>query len=212
MTFTTQDADNYFARNAGKYTGREPHHEVPALLDAAKHIGTARRILEVGCANGYLGNLLAMELGADQWGFDLSPVAIADGMRRFPGAALVCEGIDEFFEVEDNFDVIFLGFSAYLMPNILDVLGKCDRYLEPGGFMIVVDFDHPQTSKLEYSHNRDAYSYRHRIVDTLLATRLYSLVYKTPTAGFNKDPYERISLSLLYKEPQAYALANRKAS
>jgi SAM-dependent methyltransferase len=215
-TFLEGEADRYFERNRAKYGGSEPHATIPAL-DAALDLivdatrgerGSLRRALEVGCANGLLLDRLCSRLRCEGEGIDPSSAAIRDGSRRFPRLKMQVGTAEHLPFADAHFCVVLLGFFLYLVPDshYLLAIAEANRVLRRGGFMIVVDFDHPHTNCRPYAHRPNVASYRHRALDVLTATRMYSLAAKWPVGSFALDPLERISLSLLYKEPDAYKL------
>jgi ubiquinone/menaquinone biosynthesis C-methylase UbiE len=217
--FLQGEGDRYFARNLAKYSATTSHLTLPALELAVDVIEAATRgnprttvvppaALEVGCANGLLLNRLCSRLQCEGYGIDPSAEAISDGTQRFPSLKLGVGTGESLPYVDGRFDYVLLGFFLYLLQetHYLMALAEANRVLRPGGFLILVDFDHPNTSKRPYAHRADVASYRHRALDVLTATRIYSLVAKWPVGTFAFDPLERVSLSLLYREPDAYPL------
>lgn len=217
--FLQGEGDRYFARNLAKYSATVPHLTLPVLELAVDVIEAATRgspastgvtpaALEVGCANGLLLNRLCSRLQCEGYGIDPSAEAICDGMRRFPSLKLDVGTGESLPYVDARFDYVLLGFFLYLLQDThyLMALAEANRVLRPGGFLIFVDFDHPNTSRRPYAHRGNVASYRHRALDVLMATRIYSLVAKWPVGAFAFDPLDRVSLSLLYREPDAYPL------
>jgi ubiquinone/menaquinone biosynthesis C-methylase UbiE len=217
--FLQGEGDRYFTRNFAKYSANAPHLTLPVLELALDVIEAAIRgnptsagpppaALEVGCANGLLLNRLCSRLQCEGYGIDPSAEAISDGTRRFPSLKLGVGTGESLPYVDGRFDYVLLGFFLYLLQDThyLTALAEANRVLRPGGFLIFVDFDHPNTSKRPYAHRGSVASYRHRALDVLTATRIYSLVAKWPVGTFAFDPFQRVSLSLLFREPDAYPL------
>lgn len=217
--FLEGEADQYFARNRAKYSGATMHLTLSTLDLALQVIERAmhgrseqervlQHALEVGCANGLLLSHVCSRLRCEGDGIDPSVEAIRDGTSRFPSLRLRVGTAEELPYDDARFDVVLLGFFLYLLPDshYLLALAEASRVLRAGGFLIVVDFDHPSTNRRPYAHRSDVASYRHRALDVLTATRMYSLAAKWPVGSFSLDPLDRVSLSLLYKEPDAYPL------
>ncbi|MCX7902366.1 MAG: class I SAM-dependent methyltransferase, partial [Burkholderiaceae bacterium] len=218
QVFLAGEADRYFKRNESKYSGAEAHQTLETLELALnlleKHqqqVATPDgrpRALEVGCANGFLLNRLCARLNCDGYGIDPSSAAIQDGQQRFPFLQL-CVGTAEKLPYEDRqFDYVLLGAFLPWLPetHYLSALAEANRVMRPGGFLILIDFDHPNTNRRKYAHHPDVLTFRHRALDVLLATRMYSIVAKWPVGLFARDPLERLSLSIFYREPDAYPL------
>ncbi len=218
--FREGEADLYFERNCAKYSGAEPHATLDALELALNVIELAldwtgqaseqrpRRALEVGCANGLALNQICARLRCEGEGIDPSDKAIRDGQVRFPSLNLQVGTAEQLPFEDGRFDFVLLGFFLYLVPDhhYLMALAQAHRVLRAGGFLMLVDFDHPSTNRRAYMQRQDLFSYRHRACDVLAATRMYALAGKWPVGKFSLNPLDRVSLSLMYREKEAYPL------
>jgi ubiquinone/menaquinone biosynthesis C-methylase UbiE len=108
------------------------------------------------------------------------------------------------------FDVVFFGFSLYLVDRtkLFQAVSEADRVLKPGGFLVIQDFDPGYRYKRPYTHLDGISSYKNSYVDLFSASGHYFQAEKVSFSHsknvFDKDPHERISISLLYKELDAY--------
>ncbi len=98
-----------------------------------------KRVLEIGCANGWRLKLLKEKYGCETFGVDPSKKAIAAGggeaENLFVGTA------DGELAVLGTFDVIIYGFCfAFIDPAVyFKVLTKGDEILEDGGVILLHD-------------------------------------------------------------------------
>ncbi len=98
-------------------------------------IGKAGRVLDVGCLDGTIGELL-MQMGNDVYGLDASEPAIAKAVGR--GIQAQLGNVENEFPFEnDSFDAVFAG---EIIEHIFDVdmmLAQIFRVLKPGGHFVV---------------------------------------------------------------------------
>jgi 2-polyprenyl-6-hydroxyphenyl methylase/3-demethylubiquinone-9 3-methyltransferase len=115
------------------------------LVAFCERLTPCRRILDVGCGEGILRDLLRR--GEDQryLGIDVSNVAI-EAARRRAGAGDEFRVDDaETFATDERFDAVVLNESLYYLH---DPLGQAGRYLElaaDGGVLIVSMFESTRT-------------------------------------------------------------------
>ncbi|WP_245178794.1 class I SAM-dependent methyltransferase [Streptomyces montanisoli] len=99
----------------------------------------ARRVVELGCGDGLLLEVLARTRdAADLAGVDLSPEALALARRRpaLAGAALL-EGRAQRLPFEDGaFDACVSHLALMLMADVEQVAAEAARVLVPGGLLV----------------------------------------------------------------------------
>jgi ubiquinone/menaquinone biosynthesis C-methylase UbiE len=212
--FLNGEANNWFNRN--KEGLRSPDgsigvNSVTAMLLPFKD--EISRILEIGCSDGSKLRSLCKNLDADAFGIDPSSDAISAG-NNFVDSAVqmnLTVGTASNLPFESAFfDVVFFGFSLYLVDRtkLFQAVSEADRVLKPGGFLVIQDFDPGYRYKRPYTHLDGISSYKNSYVDLFSASGHYFQAEKVSFSHsknvFDKDPHERISISLLYKELDAY--------
>ena len=96
------------------------------------------QVVDVGCGRGGMAALLAVRLGADVLGIDLSPEAIAFCRRAHvhPGVRFEV-GDAEHLPVDDaSRDVVTSLESSHTYPGMRAFLGEVRRVLRPGGWFL----------------------------------------------------------------------------
>lgn len=132
-------------------TLREANESVPfsyALHEYKEHVG--RRVLDVGCGNGYVLSRYAKE-GALVYGVDLTETGIDLCRRRFDFSGLnghFTVGSAEDLPYPDNaFDVVCSMGVLHHTPDTEKAVREIFRVLKPGGRLIVM-FYHRNSAKL----------------------------------------------------------------
>jgi SAM-dependent methyltransferase len=114
------------------FRGEAFRDENHALVDAFSRLRPPGRLLEVGCASGWL-LASAAERGWEVVGVELSSVAVAHARSlglevhegELPGVPLPSA----------SFDVVYLGDVLEHVPDCRATLAEVARVLKPGGFM-----------------------------------------------------------------------------
>ncbi|WP_079102449.1 class I SAM-dependent methyltransferase [Streptomyces sp. TP-A0356] len=103
-------------------------------------VAECRRVLELGCGDGLLLELLAGSGGRKLAGVDLSPDALAMARRRpaLSGAALVEGRAQELPFADDGFDACVSHMALMLMSDMDQVAVEIARVLAPGGVFACV--------------------------------------------------------------------------
>lgn len=215
--FLEKEGDAWFERNRGTYEARETHFECDLI---AAELGPLResigRILEIGCGDGHKTEWLARHFGASAAGLDPSSKAIEHGRSRLgaSGSVELRTGTADKLEWADaSFDLVYFGFCLYLVgrTELMAAVAEADRVLRPGGFLVILDFDPRQPHRREYHHRPGLFSYKQDYAAVFTASGGYHLFAKRSFshAGrhFATDASERVAMSFLYKEPDAYPLA-----
>ena len=85
---------------------------------------------------------------------------------------------------------------------------KPTGWLNLAVFLSIIDFETPYPFSNKYIHKEGARSYKQNNSDVFVASGLYSVVNKYHFShtnfSFDKEVNERVSLTLLYKETNAY--------
>lgn len=149
-----------------------------------------KRVLEIGCSNGYLLAPLARR-GARTYGVDPSGKAIAEGKREFRGVHFVNGVSHDLRFSQSSFDIVLISFVLHWVDRsrLLQTVYEIDRVLKSGGTLIIQDFDPDLPHKVRYKHRMDRamYTYKQRYADIFLASAGYKKLKEIPF--LHQDPH-----------------------
>ncbi|WP_072482358.1 GrpB family protein [Amycolatopsis australiensis] len=130
-----------YAAHAGKSV-TNALYDRPAIVDLAGDV-TGKRVLDVGCAAGHLGALLAGR-GADVLGIDASAGMVAIARREFGDVArFEVADVTRPLELEDgSIDVVTASLVLHYLKDWGATLAEFRRVLRPGG-VLVFSVHHP---------------------------------------------------------------------
>lgn len=101
-----------------------------------------KRILEVGCGDGYFASAFA-EAGATVSGADVAPEMIEQAQRRDSRVAWHVAGADALTFAEDaSFDAVVIVLAIQNIENLAGTISEASRVLVPGGSLFIV-LNHP---------------------------------------------------------------------
>lgn len=100
----------------------------------------ALRILDIGCGNGFMTNLLAGQEHRAV-GVDVNLTELKQAVQAFPNARITWYYIDLLNEAlpEDAFDIITFGASFQYFKDPVQALSVCKKLLAPGGEIHIID-------------------------------------------------------------------------
>jgi SAM-dependent methyltransferase len=152
--FLQSEGDAWFARNCDRLGEHDP---VSEIIEAAGI--KPKRVLEIGCANGWRLSRLRGKYGCEVAGVEPSieacTAAAANGVDVHNRTAAMLPG--------PGFDLVIYGFCLYLTDPAewFDIVAEGDDVLADGGYLIVHDFDmtnsHPFARR--YEHRPDILAY-----------------------------------------------------
>jgi ubiquinone/menaquinone biosynthesis C-methylase UbiE len=212
--FLNGEANNWFNRNREGLRSPDDSvgvNSITSMLVPFKD--EISRMLEIGCSDGSKLRSLCKNLDATGFGIDPSLDAITAGKAVTDSTVemILTIGTASNLQFENSyFDVVFFGFSLYLVDRnmLFQAVSEADRVLKPGGFLVIQDFDPGFRHKRPYTHLEGISSYKNSYVDLFSASGHYfeaeKVSFSHSKGTFDKDPHERISISLLYKEIDAY--------
>jgi len=214
--FVETEGDAYYLRNKSALARNDQFFCEDLLCQTlAPFQAEVKQILEIGCATGQKVQYLCQHFNASGVGVDPSAQAVADGNQRLSTAGtqnvlLQVSTANSLPFEKHRFDLVYFGFCLYLVDrdDLFSAIAEADRVLRPGGFLAIVDFDPAQRHKRPYHHREGVFSYKQQYAHLFTASGHYYLVSKHSISHrghhFSKDSDERVSLCILYKEPQAY--------
>ena len=128
------------------FMGRWSRLLAPPLADFAG-VGTAARVLDVGCGTGMLTGELVRRVGpAFVAVVDPSTPFIAAMRERFPDVDVQEAGADDLPYPDDAFDVALAQLVVHFLPNPVAGLREMRRVVRPGGCVTASVWDHSCSS------------------------------------------------------------------
>jgi ubiquinone/menaquinone biosynthesis C-methylase UbiE len=176
-TFSTVEGDKYFQRNKNKFGCSQADHIIQAIAHLELY---PKKLLEIGCSNGWRLNFLNTIYKSDCWGIDPSAEAIQAGKKEFKEVSLI-KGTADALPYDNNmFDMIIYGFCLYLCDrsDLFKIVYEADRVLMDLGHIVIYDFHPPFPYKNNYSHYKGLYSYKMNYSNLFLWNPAYSLKYQ----------------------------------
>ena len=165
-----------------------------------------RRVLEIGCSNGWRLDLIRREFGAECFGIDPSAEAVAQGLAAYPGLSLTTGTAERLPYEPGNFDLVVFGFCLYLCDrqDLFAIAAESDRVLTDGGCMMILDFYPPLPYRNRYKHVDGLFCYKMDYAGMFLWNPAYALMGRVVFADKGSDPInpdERLSVAALRKDP-----------
>ena len=202
--FKASEADGWFNRNhASQGLRANEKNEVVALLQQIEL--PPRKVLEIGCSNGFRLNQFREAFDCECHGIDPSPEAIRDGASRFPGLSLAVGTADALDYRDGEFDTIIFGFCLYLCDrdDLFRIASEADRCLQDPGTMVITDFDPPFPYRNGYSHHEGVHSYKMDYGRMFTWNPAYvevaKMIYSHSGFSLRDVPDERVGTTVLRK-------------
>ncbi len=154
-------------RNADKLTGEND----PVMEQLHFNSIMPKRVLEVGCANGWRLQNLYNEFGCDVWGVD-------PGIGWLTYRAIILGAAHDLHQLKkDSFDLVIYGWCLYLCDpeDYFQIAAEGDRVLEDGGFLVIHDFYSSIPYKNRYKHKDGLFSHKMDFSKLWLSHPAYSL-------------------------------------
>ena len=209
--FKQTEANNYHTRNRSSKSNDDISYDLKVIKETLFPFSNRiENILELGCGDATKLNYLSKTFNAKGYGVDLSSIAIKEASINFPYLQLFNNGADEIIFDRNQFDLIYLGFFLYVLDreDLYGVMSNVDKYLNDGGFLVIVDFDYGNQVRVPYKHNDKIKTYKSDYSKILLSSGHYHLVrkdsYSHQSNIFSTDPNNRISICVLYKNQENY--------
>lgn len=205
--FLEGEGDAWWQRNRDTVLGRDDEAFDPPLAIIEACGIHPKRVLEIGCANGWRLRLLKARYGCECVGVDASEQAIEEGREGYREPPDLRYGSAAQLPISSNmrFDLVVMNFVLHWVDrnNLLKVLTEADRALEWGGHMVIGDFWPRNPTKTIYHHCEGLWTYKLDYPDILVDTGNYTevagMVYhygerdKTACIALKKEDCYRIS-------------------
>ena len=116
-------------------------------------------ILDLGCGTGRNADLMAKYIGKNGHitGLDISELMESQFLKRFKdqtNISFVNQRIDQGFELEKQFDIVFISFVIHGFPHEIRsaVIQNALTHLKPGGSFYILDFAEFDMAKMPPHH------------------------------------------------------------
>ena len=209
--FLESEGDCWFERNKKAISSKSSFYETETIKRVLqRYKDNIKSVLEIGCGNGAKIFDLCDYFKATGFGIDPSAAAVKNGKELYKDLQLSVSTASKLPYNDDSFDLVYFGFCLYLVDrnDIFKAAAEADRVLKNGGFLAICDFDPKQRHKRAYDHKPGLFSFKSSYADFFKAGGHYYLVAKESfshgESHFTTDSDERVSVSILYKEAEAY--------
>jgi SAM-dependent methyltransferase len=170
--FLASEGDAWFARNCDRLGERDI---VSGVIETAGIV--PKRVLEIGCSNGWRLSRLRRKYGCKVVGVEPSieacTAAAANGLDVLNRTASHLPG-------GSGFDLVIYGFCLYLTDpaDWFGIVSEGDRVLNNGGYLLVHDFDMTGAAPFarKYEHRTGILSYHVDFAKFWLAHPHYHLL------------------------------------
>lgn len=204
--FLENEADEWFKRNflSESKQDREKDLALKFLMDLDLN---GKRVLEVGCADGWRLDDLKKIFSCSVIGIEPSEMAIKEGKNRHPSVDFL-RGTAANIQVDDaSVDVLISGFCLYLCDRseLFKIAYEYDRVLKNGGIIVITDFISNFPYKNTYSHLSGMFSYKMDYGSMFTWNPAYSIalmknVDMTTISIDGNNPDNKITLTVLKKD------------
>ena len=181
--FWKTEGDNWFKRNRhGLNKEGAINNADSALMQLLeKHAEVQpKRVLEIGCANGWRLEELRKKYQCDCTGIDPSAEAIAEGKELFPEITFQRALASDLPLDTSFFDLVIVNFVYHWVPRntLLQSVAETDRVLQEGGFLLLGDFLPDAPCRRLYHHlpGQHVYTFKQDYAEIFLSAHLYLLI------------------------------------
>ena len=159
--FLEKEGDAWFNRNKSKL-GNKIEHDWIFFLAKSLEKKKIKRIVEIGCSNGWRLHFLAKEFrDVEVVGVDASEQAIMDGKKRYPELSLHHGLLSEASNTLGTFELVIVNFVFHWIDRttLVKSLHELDKLTADGGRLILGDFLPQMQQKRRYHHLPKEYIY-----------------------------------------------------
>lgn len=159
--FIKEEANAWYERNKFCINNKSANDD-PIFIALQSIDLKPKRILEIGCSNGWRLAMLAEHYNADCYGIDPSIIAIEEGNKIFPNLNLSV-GTADCLPDMGPFDLVIFGFCLYLCDpqDLFKIAADSNHLLANEGHIAILDFNPPaEHYRNKYQHRTDVFSYK----------------------------------------------------
>jgi ubiquinone/menaquinone biosynthesis C-methylase UbiE len=208
--FQGAEANRWWQRNADVLHDQSRIDNDPVLRILLKREMKPRKVLEIGCANGWRFGELEKRYDCECVGIDPSVEALEDGKKLFPNAEFR-KGMTSHLPLQagETFDLVIVSFVLHWVDRttLIQSVSEIDRATQEDGYLVVSDFLPDVPTKRKYHHlpKEEVYTYKQDYSKLFLATEWYEELERSTfhhaTGQEEKDtpPDDRGFCSLLRK-------------
>ena len=152
-------------------------------------------VLDIGCGNGYVLQMIARQSGCTLTGIDTSASIIKAAVRcnRLAQATLLCQNASEMSFADHTFSKAYTINTVYFWEDLSATMAEIQRVLKPGGLFINTLYSNETLSQ----HPHTQFGYKRYTAEQLIS------------AGTSADFAAKVVLTL---NGAAYCVVYRKAS
>jgi ubiquinone/menaquinone biosynthesis C-methylase UbiE len=205
--FLKSEGNKWFERNKESIISAED--DFPIKIMEMYNI-QPKKILEIGCSNGFRLNRLKERFNCECCGVEPSKKAIEDGKTRYQKIKLV-QGICSDIPLDEKFDIIIVNFVLHWVDreDLFKCVNEINRLLKKEGHLVIGDFfpDKPITNKYHHLPNEDVMTFKQDYASLFISLKNYIHIAHLSTSHESmrklkseKESDERISVSLLFKK------------
>lgn len=166
QAFVNYEANNWFKRNQTLLEEREQQDKFDWLFEIVKLLqekSTFKRVIELGCANGWRLQRLSKIIDSEFFGIDASTEAIQDGHTRYPSLKLY-QGVLSDIPIDGEFDLVIVsGVLCWIdRHTLVKSISEIDRMVKNNGFLAICDFLPNFQHKRNYHHDASGNLYTYK--------------------------------------------------
>jgi len=204
--FLRSEGDGFHRRNQRVFAELGSGSQDDQVIQCLRTLALKpKRILEIGCSNGWRLDLIRRELGAECFGVDPSSEAVSQGAASYPDVTLTTGTAERLPYKAGSFELVVFGFCLYLCDrqDLFVIAAEADRVLADGGYMIILDFYPPLPYRNRYKHVDGLFCYKMDYAAMFLWNPAYALISRVVFADRGADminPDDRLSVATLRKD------------
>lgn len=213
--FLKGEGDRYYQRNREELLRRERSRQDLGLELLRRHRLVPRRVLDVGCSNGWRCELLRRRYGSDVVGVEPSRRAIREGRTLYPDVTFRHGTVDRLPVGPDEvFDLVIISFVLHWVSRdrLLRAVAEIDRCVAEDGHVLLADFWPRRPVRVPYHHlpAEGMYTYKADYPQVFSSSGLYRgvgrIVFNTDTRQRQARPpaESRGLFSLMRKSTEAF--------
>lgn len=148
----------------------------PALTLITQYGIKPKKVLEIGCSNGWRIAELARVYKSSCIGIDPSAKAVREGTVQYPAIKLM-RGTTANIPLKEKFDLVIINYVMHWVSReeLLRSLSEIDRVLEDGGLLLIGDCETLYPTRTKYHHlpEENVWTFKANYAGMFVSTGLY---------------------------------------